>query len=378
MGLDDCVTRVTVLLVALATAVLSAQPAVRRTTNLEALLAQPAFYHQRQVLVAGEVTQQPDGRLRLVDGEATVPVVYGANAPDGLTLVRATFWDVGRVNPDDPRLSSYDIRKALNLDPDQGWPPPGEMLALFANAMTPATVPTTTTVRSLVLFPSHYLERAVTVTGQYGGRNLLGDLPTSPANSRWDFVLRTADAAIWVSNIQPRGRDFNLALDARFDTGRWLEVTGVVRHGRGLQWIDGTTGRVALAKPMIEPPIEETTAAAIPPAPPPEVVFSIPIQDELRVTPGTNVRIQFSRDIQASTFTGRVRAVYVDPEGADREVETPISVSVQYTAANRVLQVRFDPPLAPFRVVKVTLGDGILGTDGQPLAPWTLSFATGS
>jgi hypothetical protein len=358
-------------------AVVSAQSPIRRTTNIEMLLAQPGFFHQRQVLVAGELVQQADGRLHLTQGESSLPVVSSVNAPDGLSLVRATFWDIGRLNADDPRLTSFDLQKTLRFDPDQGWPRPGQLMALFANSIAPATVPSTPTIRALVLYPNHYREKTVTVTGQYGGRNLLGDLPAAPANSRWDFVLRTTDAAVWVSNLQPRGRDFNLALDARYDTGRWLEVTGIVQQGRGHLWIDGAAGRLALAKPVQDQPIEETTAAAIPAAPPPEVVFSVPIQDELRVEPGTNVRIQFSRDIQPSTFAGRVRAVYVDPEGADREVETPIPLTVQYTAGNRVLQVRFDPPLAPFRVVRVMLGEGILGTDGQPLAPWTLGFTTG-
>ena len=44
------------------------------------------------------------------------------------------------------------------------------------------------------------LEQRVTITGQYSGRNLTGDLPDAPARSRYDFVLRSADAAIWVSD----------------------------------------------------------------------------------------------------------------------------------------------------------------------------------
>jgi hypothetical protein len=156
-------------------------------------------------------------------------------------------------------------------------------------------------------------------------------------------------------------------------------VTGTLRQGRGLQWIDATTGRVALAKPVAEPSANEEFAAALPPAPPPEVVFSAPIQDETRVEAGSNVRVQFSRDLRAATLEGRVRAVYVDPEGADRVMETPIAgITTQYSAANRVLQVRFSPPLEPFRTVRVTLGEGITGTDGQPLAPWTLTFTTGN
>ena len=50
-------------------------------------------------------------------------------------------------------------------------------------------------------------------------------------------------------------------------------------------------------------------------------------------------------------------------------------VTFQYASANRVLELRFPKPLERFRTLKVDLLDGILGTDGQPLKPWTLSFS---
>ena len=48
----------------------------------------------------------------------------------------------------------------------------------------------------------------------------------------------------------------------------------------------------------------------------------------------------------------------------------------QYAGANRVVD-RFAKPLERFRTVKIDLLEGILGTDGQPLPPWTLSFSVG-
>src|SRR5581483_4608682 len=115
----------------------------------------------------------------------------------------------------------------------------------------------------------------------FAGRNLLGELPDAPAKSRYDFVLRTADAAVWVTNLRPRGKDFELSLDTRIDTGRWLEVTGTVQQGRGMQWLDGAQGTLALTKPPAERPIEEPVRVAI--APPPEVLFSAPTEDETDV-----------------------------------------------------------------------------------------------
>ena len=50
---------------------------------------------------------------------------------------------------------------------------------------------------------------------------------------------------------------------------------------------------------------------------------------------------------------------------------------VSVSAPNRVLEIQFAKPLERFRTLKVDLLEGILGTDGQPLKPWTLTFALG-
>src|SRR4029077_15541948 len=97
--------------------------------------------------------------------------------------------------------------------------------------------------RAIVLNPSRYLDQKVAITGQFSGRNLLGEMPDAPPGSRDDLVLRAADAAIWIVNMRPRmkdanGKDLELGLDARIDTGRWLTVRGTVQQGRGLLWLD--------------------------------------------------------------------------------------------------------------------------------------------
>ena len=161
-------------------------------------------------------------------------------------------------------------------------------------------LPATPTIRSIVLNPTRYIDQKVTITGQFGGRNLLGDLPDAPGKSRYDFVLRSADAAIWVSNMRPKGKDqgkdFELSLDARIDTGRWLQVRGTVQQGRGLLWIDAEAGSLAVVKPPAETKTDDEPIR-VPAGPPPEVVFSAPTQDETDVSLATNVRIQFSRDL---------------------------------------------------------------------------------
>jgi hypothetical protein len=369
-------TRCLALFVLLAAAT-SAQPLSRRATNVAALVAYPGFFHLRPIALVGTVALGNDGETRVTEGGLSLHLVTKASAPDGLDEIHGEFWDLGRMNADDPRLASYDLKTTFKIDPQGSWPRPGQVMAIIASSVTPASQPAAPTIRNLVLYPSRYAEQRITVSGQFGGRNLLGDLPDAPAQSRDDFVLRSADAAIWVSNIRPRGKDFELALDARIDTGRWLEVSGTLQQGRGLQWLDATGGRVALASPPKEPVLE--APIRVPAAPPPEVVFSAPIADETDVSPSSTVRIQFSRDIDPATFRSRVRAAYSSAETPDRTEAGPaLDLATQYVPGNRVLEIRFRNPLDRFKTVIVELQEGILGTDKQPLAPWTLTFHTGS
>jgi hypothetical protein len=352
---------------------LVAQPGARRATNLAALLNYPSFFQLRPVLVVGDLKLHDTGELRVSDESGSLRVVFRGSTPDGLAEVRGEFWDIGRMRPDDPRLGAYDLRQTFQMDPEAGWPRPGQVMAIVASVVTGATAPTTASIRNMVLFPDRFRDQKVTIVGQFAGRNLLGDLPDAPARSRYDFVLRSADAAVWVANLRPRGRDFELALDARIDTGRWLEVTGVLEQGRGLQWLDGEAGSLKIVKPPADAP--EETPVAVPPAPPPEVIFSAPTEGETDVSTSTTLRIQFSRDINPGTLKGRLRVAY---EGAGGQAPDAIEFTTEYRPAARVLEVTFAKPLAALRTVRVALPETVLGTDRQPLKPWTLTFTIGA
>ena len=377
------VLRLTFVLIA---ATVSAQPVTRRATNLAALLAYPGFYHLRPVLVVGKVALAQDG-IKVSDDFATIRLVFKGNAPDGVDEIRGEFWDIGRMKPDETKLSGYDLRATFHFDPDGPWPRPGEVTAIVATAVAPAAPPspgTTPPIRAVVLNPSKYLEQKVTITGQYSGRNLMGDLPDAPNKSRYDFVLRSADAAIWVSNMRPKirdtnGKEFELALDSRIDSGRWLQVKGTIQQGRGLLWLDAEAGTLTLSKPPTEPVATEEETIRVPAAPPPTVVFSAPTEDETDVALTTSVRIQFSRDLDTTTLWGHIRARYLESQSLERGEPTtpPADFTFQYNGANRVLELKFTKPLERFRTLKVDLMEGILGTDGQPLKPWTLMFALG-
>ncbi len=361
----------------------SAQPATRRATNIAALLAYPGFYHSRPILIVGNVALEKD-ELRVSDDSGSVRVVFKGSAPDGLDEVRGEFWDIGRMKNDDPRLSNIDLRATFKMEPDSPWPRPGEVTAIMATAVAPAAPPTTPSIRGIVLTPSRYLDQKITITGQYSGRNLMGDLPDAPNKSRYDFVLRSADAAIWVSNMRPKirdtnGKEFELALDSRIDSSRWLQVKGTVQQARGLLWLNAEAGSLALAKPPAEPVATEDEPIRVPAAPPPTVVFSAPTEDETDVSLTTSVRIQFTRDLDRTTLRGHIRAQYLQAQSVERGEPTtpPAEFTFQYNGANRVLELKFTKPLERFRTLKVELLEGILGTDGQPLKPWTLTFALG-
>jgi len=359
------------LLFLLVAAGLSAQPAAtRRATNLAALLAHTSYFHMRAVVVVGELKRLDSGELRLTTDGVSIKVVHQGTTPEGLAEVRGEFWDLGKFNADDPRLVSYDLKRTVGIDPEGGWPRAGQVTALIASTISAATPPGAPGIRNIVLHPSRYLDQKVTVVGQFGGRNLLGDLPEAPAVSRWDFVVRSADAAIWVTNLRPRGKDFELALDARIDTGRWVEVSGTLQQGRGLQWLNAEGGSIAITQAPKDP--ADTATIRVAAAPPPEVVFSAPIGGETDVRPTSSVRIQFSRDMDPATFRGRLRVRQASAPDA------PVAFTTNYLPGTRVLELKFAQPLERFSRITVDLQDGIIGTDKQPLSPWTLMFDTGS
>ena len=364
-------------IVVLATAI-SAQTGTRRPTNIAALKQYPGFFHNRPILIVGTVMTTDKG-IRVSDDNGSFPVLFKGSAPDGLDEIRGEFLDIGRMKPDEPQLATYDLLRTFGIDPNGPWPRPGDVTAIIASNITQAVLPTAPSIRSIVLHPSRFVDQKVTITGQFGGRNLFGDLPDAPGKSRWDFVLRSSDSAVWISGAQPKGKGFNFSLDSRLDSGRWLDVTGTVKTGRGLVWIDVAPDGLQLGKAPTDAAPAEPEQVHVAPAPRPEVVFSAPTQDETDVSMGTTVRIQFSRDIDQSTLKNHVKAHYIESQTTERgEPTTPAAdFTTQYTAPTRVLELRFTKPLERFRTVHVDLTDEILGTDKQALQPWTLSFDTG-
>lgn len=361
-----------ILLVAASTA----QPQVsssRRLTTIDAVKQYPGFYHLQNVLLRGELSDAAK-RIELQADEQTMRVLLddGVAARNGSVEVRGVVIDVGRLEPGDPRVGGF----AEGRDADR-WPRPGEELFVRASAI--AEVPpaaTTATIRAITLEPWKFDTQKVTVVGNFRGRNLFGDLPGAPGKSRYDFVLRGVEGAIWVTNLRPRGDGFELDVNRRVDSDRWLEVTGTIVRSRGLVSIEATRLGLAKAPAVTEAPAESTA----PPVQldPVQVVFSSPTEGETDVAVGGAIRIQFSRGVSEPSLAGRIRVTYVGvPAGAPGSVEKGLAFQTVYDGANRAIQVRMTQPFEAFRTVKIEILEGIKAFDGAPVTPWTLTFTVG-
>ena len=345
-----------------------AGPSARRLTTIHALRQFPGYYHLQSVVLRGTF-DQIDSRivLRADDREMRVVLADDARSTGGEVEVRGQLIDVGRLEPTDPRVTSI----VEGRDESDRWPRPGEELVLRVTDVASAQPVIGLTVRDIALEPWRYEGQMVTVVGNFRGRNLFGDLAGSPAASRYDFVIRGAEGAIWVTGQRPRGRGFDLDIDRRVDSDKWLQVTGTVVHDRGLVRIEAS--KLAAAEPPAVTEIEEEPAVPPPPPPPLEVVFSAPIEGDIGISGAAPVRIQFSRGVDPSSIAGAIRVSYVGAEpGA-----APPPFQTSYDGASRALTLRFEAPLEAYRTVRVEVLDTLRAFDGGIATPWALTFSVG-
>ena len=364
-----------VLLAGPCASIVHAQPPTRVTTTVDALIATPVFFHSKQVVVRSGVVES-GGLTQLANTRKPVFVLWREpTTPRSDAEIRGEFWDIGRLQPDDSRFSAVDFKPLLQAASGGQWPAREQVFVLLAATSVESPLPAEPSIRALALAPDRYQDRAVTVTGRFRGANLYGDLPQPVNKSRWDFVLQSADAAVWVTGMRPRGKGFNLDPMARVDTGQWLQVTGTLRHDGALTWIEA--GNIATGSAPAETPID----VVIPSTPreiPPHVVFTAPIDGETTADRAAPIRIQFSRDMDLRSFRDHLKVSYTGavPEGGPAQ---PPAFTYRYLDATRALEIRFAEPLDRFRAVKVELTEGVVSAvDNQPLAAWSFTFITGS
>lgn len=351
---------------------------IRRSASIDALQQHRIFFHREEVVVITDVITEGVLTWLISDDDASQvlaldipPLPTGSR--ERLEIV-GTFYDVGRLNEDDPRLSGLPISQISQELLRKRWPGVGELPIIVANSTRPALEPDVTTLRNIVLEPQRYINKGVTVTGRFRGRNLYGDLPEAPEASRWDFVLHSVDASVWVVGKEPKGDGFELDIMARVDTGKWLEVTGDVVVEDGMVLIEA--GTLTLSRALTDRS-SPSTRSDRPSLPPPEVIFSAPLADDIDVPEDSTVRIQFSRDMDDTSFDEHVDVRYAGPISQELNADATITFELSYRKRNRVLEIRFDQELERYQNIHVELTNGITASDGSPLSPWMLSFFVG-
>jgi hypothetical protein len=351
-----------------------AQTQSRIATTRALLLKNPLFFHTRTVAIT-DTPQLLDGVWRLPAAQNKHLIVAFRTAPgtDRAVEIRGTFIDIGRLSPDDSRIVGAGLREAVEavLGAGAAWPARETFFAI-TNATTTAADEATQTpsVRALAMAPEKFDGKPVTMRGRFRGRNLLGDMPTWPKQTDFDFVLQAGDGATWVTGVKPKGKGFDLDPESRRDVGRWLEVIGTATVVDGLPMIRATAVNQSTPE---EDLIEADTRPAPPPLPPPTLTFSVPTNDETGVAPDTLVRIQFSRDLKSETFEGRVKVAAVVNGAA---TDTP-ALTLNYRPGTLSLELNFDGPLPRFATITIRFLAGITAPDGTPFAPTTLTFYTG-
>ena len=342
----------------------------RVATTLQAVLRYPVFFHDKALSLVGTPVPLANGAQIGLPVEAPKVFVIAPRSgqpSDRAQEFRGRLFDIGRFASDDSRLGPLNLPAIITSVVGDRWPSRETLYVLTGATWSDAPADNDASLRAVALNPGRFEGKSVTLRGRFRGRNLFGDAPAWPRESQWDFVLQSADAAVWILGKRPRGDGFDLSTTNRAHTGRWLEVTGRVEIRDDLPVVIADGIRATTAQ-------EEQAEAAEPvaaPLPPPEVVFSAPTQAETGIARDIIVRFQFSRPMRQNTFDGQVKVRYAQ----DPTMPVP-AFTVTYRPAPMAIEIRFSGPLAPNAEVVVELGNGLLATDGVPFAGTTLRFTT--
>ena len=128
---------------------------IRRSASIDGLQQHRVFFHREEVAVITDVIG--DGVLTWLVNDDDSSRILGLDIPPLPTGTRerleiiGTFYDVGRLDEDDPRLSGLPITQISQELLRKRWPGIGELLIVVANSTRPAVEPDTTTLRNLSL-----------------------------------------------------------------------------------------------------------------------------------------------------------------------------------------------------------------------------------
>src|SRR4029077_14609203 len=98
----------------LLSASLDAQTAPRRAATPGALVTYPGFFQGQTVVDHGTLATRDQAVLISPGTDKAIPLIFlGTSPPDGPVELRATFWDVGRLQREDPRLQALGLTRLL-------------------------------------------------------------------------------------------------------------------------------------------------------------------------------------------------------------------------------------------------------------------------
>jgi Bacterial Ig-like domain len=221
-------------------------------------------------------------------------------------------------------------------------------------------------LEKLVSNPGKRDGQMIRVVGKFRGRNLYGDLPVRTQRTTADWVIKDDLYAIWVTGKKPKGAGWELDSGLKRDTGKWVEVIGKPETVRGVTYIKAV--RIQLTTPP------SARADVKPPPPPPEkprkppvVVFALPLDGDGEVAQDSRFVVQFSKDMDETTFNGHVLLRYTGPVlPGDRAFD---GLKLTYDRGRRALTVDPGDVLRPRRQIELILLPGISDIDGMTLIP---------
>jgi hypothetical protein len=220
-------------------------------------------------------------------------------------------------------------------------------------------------LRELVKDPAPHFGKQVTVLGKFRGSNLYGDLSIKDKRTPRDFVIKVAEAAIWVTGRRPWGEGFKLDPAKRRDTGEWVRVVGAPFDEGGKVYLRAV--KVELAEEPEDPDLEPVRVARAEEkeiGPPPEVTFTLPIAGEKEIPLSSEFRVQFSKDMKSESFHRNVDLLYSDDDGIGNPFP---DLEVTYDGPSRTLLVRPGKDLEPGKEIRLILYDAISDLEGQKL-----------
>lgn len=231
-------------------------------------------------------------------------------------------------------------------------------------------------LESLQSRTGRYDGRILRVYGRFRGKNLYGDLPSRSQRDSRDWVLKDDIFAIWITGRKPKGPGFELDINLKRDTEKWIQVVGVPETIRGVVYLRAM--QVTLGKPeesliaaarsggtLAGPKAPAPNPTPVPVPKPPVVVFALPLDGDFEVPSNERFKIQFSRDMNEDTFKGRVLIRYAPPiRPGDRGFD---GAKIIYDDGRRALTVEPGDVLRAGREVEILLLPGILDIDGMEL-----------